>query len=100
MRCGKGFDLMSRMPGVVLCLLLFVQAATANQLHVHLTVQEALYAGAPTRGIARRQGPVTVGVPLADAAAIKSVSQLGLLGASAAQFRVLGRWPSGNIEWV
>src|SRR5579872_292955 len=100
MRCGEGFDLMSRMPRVVLCLLLFGQAATANQLHVRLTVQEALYAGAPTRGIARRQGPVTVGVPLSDSAGIRSVSQLGLAGGSVGQFRVLGRWPSGNIEWL
>ena len=67
-------------------------------VHVNLIVQEAVYPGIP--GVARRQEPVNVGVPIADSAGIKSTSQLGLAGASAGQFRVLGRWPSGNIEWV
>src|SRR5579862_4525697 len=68
------------------------------QLDVPLTIQEALYPGA--KGVSRQNGSVTVGVPLPDSAAIKDVSQLGLKGASAGQFRVLGRWPSGNIRWV
>lgn len=78
-------------------------AATSSllaQLPVQLTVQEALYPGAPTNGINRTQEPVTVGIPLADSAGISSVSQLGLQGASVGQFRVLGNWPSGNIKWV
>ncbi|HVI11154.1 MAG TPA: hypothetical protein VND65_22930, partial [Candidatus Binatia bacterium] len=62
--------------------------------------QEALYPGAPTSGIDRVQDPVTVGIPLPDDAGIRSASQLGLENASVAQFRVLGRWPSGNIEWL
>ncbi len=70
------------------------------QLSVPLTVQEALYPAAPTTGIARSQDPVTVGIPLADSDGINSTSQLGLRGASVGQFRVLGRWPSGNIQWV
>ena len=28
------------------------------------------------------------------------MSELGLTGATAGQFRVLGRWPSGRIKWV
>jgi len=64
----------------------------------NLMVQEALYGGA--KGVSRKQDPVTVGLPLADSAAITSESQLGLSGASAGQFRVLGRWPSGNVRWV
>jgi len=74
--------------------------ALASQLNVPLTIQETIYPGARTNGISRFQDPVSVGVPLADSAAIKSVSQLGLAGASAGQFRVLGRWPDGNIQWV
>src|SRR5690348_6268302 len=69
------------------CLALAAQAP----LEIPLTIQEAIYADAPTKGIARDQGPVTVGIPLADSAAIKDVSQVGLKGASAGQFRVLGR---------
>jgi YetA-like protein len=67
-------------------------------IRVNLTIQEAIYAG--ISGFSRRQEPVTVGIPLPDAAGIQSVSQLGLAGASVGQFRVLGRWPSGNIEWL
>jgi hypothetical protein len=51
-------------------------------------------------GIARTDEPVTVGVPLPDSAGITSTSVLGLTGATAAQFMVEGKWPSGNIKWV
>ncbi len=75
--------------------------ATAQKpLNVPLTIQEALYPGAPTSGITREQGPVTVGIPLPDAAGIKDISQLGLAGAQVGQFRILARWPSGNAMWV
>jgi YetA-like protein len=69
-----------------------------TQLPVGLTVQEALYSG--VAGVTRSQDPVTVGIPISDPNQITNVSQLGLNGASAGQFRVLGRWPSGNIKWV
>ncbi len=82
----------------VLLLLLysFCRVSVHAQVSVPLTVQEALYAGAPTSGINRTQDPVTVGVPLPDSAAITTTSQLGLTGASAGQFRALGRWPWGT----
>ncbi len=70
------------------------------QISIPLTIQEAVYTGAPTTGINRSQGPVTVGIPLSDFGGVSSVSQLGLSGASVGQFRVLSRWPSGNIQWV
>jgi hypothetical protein len=70
----------------------------AGHLHVPLTIQEGIYGDA--KGVARHQEPVTVGIPLADSENIKNISHLGLQGASAGQFRVLGRWPSGNIEWL
>lgn len=85
--------------GIAVFFLLTTCPATA-QLSVPLTVQEALYPGAPSHGINRDQEPVTVGIPLADSEGIKSESQLGLSGASVGQFRILGRWPSGNAKWV
>lgn len=82
-------------------LLLATSSSPAQaQLAVPLTIQEAIYPGAPTKGIARSQDPVTVGIPLPDSAGISSVSQFGLQGAGVGQFRILGRWPSGNIQWV
>jgi exo-rhamnogalacturonan lyase-like protein len=69
-----------------------------KNLNVPLIVQESIYG--EIKGIARQQEPVSVGIPLADSAGIQQASQLGLAGASAGQFRVLGRWPSGNIAWV
>ncbi|HYJ32479.1 MAG TPA: hypothetical protein VE326_04615 [Candidatus Binatia bacterium] len=67
-------------------------------LPVPITVQEALVAGAA--GLARTAGPVSVGIPLEEAQGITSVSQLGLTGAAAGQFRELARYPSGAIRWV
>ncbi len=81
-------------------LIAFFALPAYSQLAVPLTIQEALYPGAPTTGIARSQDPVTVGVPIADSSNITSTSQFGLSGATVGQFRVLGRWPSGNIMWV
>src|SRR6202035_2757680 len=84
----------------VAILIVFASTSLVAQLPVQLTVQEALYPGASTNGIDRSQDPVTVGIPLADSAGINGISQLGLQGASVGQFRVLGRWPSGHIQWV
>jgi hypothetical protein len=41
-----------------------------------------------------------MGVPVADAAGITGTGTLGLTGATAGQFRVLGKWPSGNAKWI
>src|SRR5689334_17330910 len=79
---------------------LVLMSPAYGQTSIPLTIQETLYSGAPTTGINRTQGPVTVGIPLTDFGGVSSVSQLGLAGASAGQFRVLSRWPSGNIQWV
>jgi hypothetical protein len=68
------------------------------QVGISLIAQEAL--PFETSGTARTQDPVTVGIPISDSNQITDVYQLGLTGASAGQFRVLGRWPSGNIKWV
>ena len=67
-------------------------------LNVPLIVQEAIYPG--VSGIARTQDPVTVGIPLSDGTGVRSESQLGLSGSAVGQFRILGRWPSGNAKWV
>src|SRR5581483_419614 len=84
----------------IILLLICTAVPVHAQLSVPLTIQEALYPGAPTQGISRTQDPVTVGIPLPDSAGIANINQLGLSGASVGQFRVLGRWPSGNIKWV
>jgi hypothetical protein len=69
-------------------------------------VQEAL-ADDPTledfqllQGVDRSQEPVTFGLPLPPDSGISRVEQLGLAGAQVGQFRVLQRWPNGNIQWV
>src|SRR5581483_9501864 len=84
----------------IILLLICTAVPVQAQLSVPLTIQEALYPGAPTQGISRTQDPVTVGIPLPDSAGIANINQLGLAGAQVGQFRVLGRWPSGNIKWV
>src|SRR5262245_2648394 len=68
-------------------------------VNVPLTVHEALYSGGST-GVTRSNEPFCMGVPLADSAAVTSTATLGLGGATAGQFRVLGRWPDGNFKWV
>jgi len=70
-----------------------------SALNTPLTIQEALYPGSIS-GVSRSNEPFCQGVPLADSFAISSASTLGLTGATAGQFRALGRWPSGNYKWV
>lgn len=84
--------------GCVICLTAAIPQVPPVHVYANLTIQEAMYSG--SKGYTRVQEPVSVGLPLADSAGIKEISQLGLVGAAAGQFRVLGRWPSGNIEWV
>jgi YetA-like protein len=68
------------------------------ELKIPLIVEESRSSGMPA--VARSQDPVTLGIPLPDSARIRDTSQLGLTGTSTGQFRVLGRWPSGNIKWI
>lgn len=86
------------LPVVVGCMLI---TPTFGAINVHLTVQESLYPGSMA-GLSRTGDPVSVGVPLPDdpTSGATDVSQLTLSGATAGQFRVLGRWPSGRIKWV
>src|SRR5690348_14170088 len=79
---------------------LHVDPADQGGLSVPLTVQELLYPAAPTSGIARTRGPVTVGIPLPPNSGITSTSQLGLTGASAGQFRAESKYPNGNLHFV
>lgn len=74
-------------------------AVPAAALEIPILVSELVPAG--TAGRARQNEVVSLGIPLDDAEAITSVSQLGLAGASAAQFRILRQDPgSGRIRWV
>lgn len=88
---------------VALILLTFAFAGLRIQaaFTIPLTIQEAIYSGG-TAGVTRSAEPVTVGIPLPDdpSSGATDASQLTLTGASAGQFRVLGRWPSGRIKWV
>ena len=68
-------------------------------LNAPLTIQEALYPGSVS-GVARTNEPFCMGVPVADSAAITGTGALGLTGATAGQFRIIGRWPSGNAKWI
>jgi len=65
---------------------------------IPVTVQEALKQN--ISGIDRENEPITVGIPLPENSGITSINQLGLNGVSVAQFRVLAKWPNGNIKWV
>src|ERR1044072_4915756 len=80
-------------------LLLFSTAPVWAALNVPLTVQEALYSAGPM-GVSRTAEPFCVGVPVPDSANITSTNGLGLGGASAGQFRILARWPSGRAKWI
>lgn len=83
----------------MLSLLILVAAGSARAaLPVPITVQEALLPG--VTGLARTGGPVSVGIPLEESQGITNVSQLGLSGATAGQFRELARYPGGAIKWV
>jgi hypothetical protein len=70
----------------------------AQALNIPLVVHEALPGG--VNGRDRVAAPVTVGVPLPEGSGITSPGQLGLVGVSAGQFRVLGRWADGGMRWV
>jgi hypothetical protein len=68
-------------------------------LNVAITAHELVPLDASS--VARPAGePVTFGVPLMDADGVTAGGQLGLAGASAYQFKVLNRYPSGNAQWV
>jgi hypothetical protein len=91
---------------VSIVLVLLLAASSGRRLGaaaagIPLTIQEALYPGS-VAGVSRTNDPVTVGIPMPDDATTGATdaSQLTLTGASAGQFRVLGRWPSGRIKWV
>ena len=64
-----------------------------------LNGQETLYPGG-SNGVARTNEPVCMGVPVADSNAIQGINVLGLTGAAAGQFRIIGKWPSGNAKWI
>lgn len=93
-------------PALLLLLLLLPEPLLAQAFRVPILVQEAL-ADDPLQvgfqlqpGVTRATEPVTVGLPLPDALGITDADELGLEGATLGQFRVLARWPSGNVRWV
>lgn len=79
-------------------MLLLVVATNSFAVNVPLTIQEALPSS--VSGLNRTDEIATGGIPLAEDSGITSITQLGLSGATSAQFRALGHWPNGNIKWV
>jgi hypothetical protein len=78
----------------------YYQTFAAQVVSIPIEVRELVCSGCPTTGIARTNEHVQFGIPLADSAGVGSTSTLGLTGASAGQFKVIGSWPSGNIKWL
>lgn len=68
-------------------------------IDIPIKVREALPANI-TIGWNRINEPVKLGIPLMDKEGISSISQIGLQELSIYQFRVLERYPSGNIRWL
>ncbi|MFQ5599420.1 MAG: hypothetical protein ACE5G2_02570 [Candidatus Krumholzibacteriia bacterium] len=84
---------------LILAVLLAPRSAGARDLKVEIQVQRLLPAGVPDLPYSTKV--VTAGVPLALEDAVSDVAQLGVLGASAAQFRALHRDPESRmIRWV
>lgn len=75
--------------------------SNTTTLSVPITVQEALIPGTNGfSGLARTNEPMTAGIPISDAAAVTSISQLGLSSTSIGQFAVESAWPDGNVQWL
>lgn len=74
-------------------------ASGVAAFEIPIQVSELVPVG--TAGRARQNEVVSLGIPLGDAEAITSLSEFGLAGAEAAQFRVLRRdATTGRIRWV
>ena len=89
-----------RYASLFIALVLFPLLALA-QLPATITVQPVLHTGATDA--AHTSEPVCTGLPIADSDAVSpaNLSQLGLSGGPIiGQFRVLGKWPSGNVKWL
>ena len=65
---------------------------------VKILVHEVLPEG--VEGIKRAQAVASFGVPLDRSDGVRSIGELGLVGAPDYQFRVLHRYPDGAIQWV
>ena len=78
--------------------LLSLSSSNCLALRVPIKVFEALPLN--ESGLDRTNDLVTVGIPLPQDSGISSINQLGLEGTNTGQFRVLARWPNGNIKWV
>src|SRR4051794_19844161 len=82
------------MKNTLVCCAVFAALPAFAAVNVPLTVKEAVYPGS-VAGVVRSNEPLTVGVPLPDSAGVTSITSLGLSGATAGQFMIEGRWPSG-----
>jgi len=96
----KEYEMISKICSTVMfmVLLLGMSYTSFAAVNVPLIVKEALPAS--VTGINRTAEIATGGIPLPEDSGITSITQLGLNGVSVGQFRVIGRWPNGNIKWV
>ncbi len=96
---------------LILAAILGIAAPVSAAISITVTVQESVFPGAPTSGIARTSEPVQVGIPLPNDASTgaTNISELSLSGVSEGQFRVLACWSGtltatactgGRIKWV
>jgi len=84
----------------LLSALCFLLCPNLHAVSVSLTVQSASFPGSVDPAtLSWSQDPLTMGIPFADHQ-VTDASQLGVSGAGAYQFRVLGRWPSGSVKWA
>ncbi|MFH0920414.1 MAG: T9SS type A sorting domain-containing protein [Fibrobacterota bacterium] len=79
--------------------LLLLICFSLSALDIPIKVREALPGNIAT-GWARSGEPVKLGVPLMDKEGISSENQLSIQGLSDYQFRIMERYPSGNIRWL
>ena len=71
---------------------------TSSVTAITVSIQEALPGG--VSGVKRENEPVTLGLPLPELAGYKSANGFALQNGAPAQFRILARWPNGNIKWL
>jgi len=83
---------------LVLIVLMTWATAAVAAVSIPITIQETI--PSDVAGLELTSEPASFGVPLADSDAVSDIQHLGLDGASAGQFRITARYPSGNARWV
>lgn len=86
-----------------------IGGAPAVTINLPVTVQESVYPGAGTSGIARTDDPTSVGLPIpigvivcggSGPATCTALASLTLSGTTAGQFRCLAVWSDNSCKWL